>query len=107
MASDASVPARLSLSQLAEGEQAQVVRVDARGRALAKLLAMGILPGVEVHLVQSSPMPVIQMGYTTVALDRELAGMVEVSRRSQRAGPRSPAGRAVPRGKGLASLPPA
>lgn len=88
MASDASVPARLSLSQLAEGEQAQVVRVDARGRALAKLLAMGILPGVEVHLVQSSPMPVIQMGYTTVALDRELAGMVEVSR----LGPAVPSG---------------
>ncbi|HEY8531458.1 MAG TPA: FeoA family protein [Limnochorda sp.] len=98
MASDPAAPARLPLSQLAEGEQAQVVRVDARGRALAKLLAMGILPGVEVCLVQSRPMPVIQMGYTTVALDRELAGMVEVARLSP-AGSSSP-GSGRPHGQG-------
>lgn len=70
----------LPLNQLGEGERARVVRVEARGAALTKLLAMGILPGVEVSLVQAHPLPVIRVGYTTLALDRELAGMVAVTR---------------------------
>ncbi|MBO2519797.1 MAG: hypothetical protein CW349_08905 [Firmicutes bacterium] len=70
---------RITLSRLAEGERAQVVQVTAREGALAKLLAMGILPGVELSLVQAQPLPVVRMGSTTVALDRELAQLVEVA----------------------------
>lgn len=93
MVLETSGPTRLPLSQLAEGEQAQVVQVDARERALAKLLAMGILPGVEVRLVQARPLPVVQVGYTTVALDQELAGMVQVTRLEPASRPRSGKGR--------------
>lgn len=68
------------LSDLDEGERARVLRLEAEGPGLRKLLAMGILPGVEVAVVQSHPMPVIQAGYTTLAVDRELAQAVAVQR---------------------------
>lgn len=68
------------LSDLDEGERARVLRLEAQGPGLHKLLAMGILPGVEVAVVQSHPMPVIQTGYTTLAIDKALAQAVAVLR---------------------------
>ncbi|BAS26594.1 hypothetical protein LIP_0737 [Limnochorda pilosa] len=72
--------APVHLSDLAEGERARVLKVEARDAALRKLLAMGVLPGVEVTVVQRRPVLVVQVGYTTLALDGELARSVAVLR---------------------------
>ena len=51
---------------------------DPAGEATAKLAALGILPGVRLRVLQQSPMHVIRIGYTDLALDDSLARRVRV-----------------------------
>ncbi|MFQ5538655.1 MAG: FeoA family protein [Gemmatimonadota bacterium] len=44
----------------------------------ARLASLGILPGVPVRVVQTYPAFVLRMGYTEIALDRDLACLVRV-----------------------------
>ena len=44
----------------------------------AKLAALGILPGVRVRVVQSSPAWVLRLGRTEIALDTELASQIRL-----------------------------
>jgi len=43
-----------------------------------KLVALGILPGTRVDIVQRSPAFVLRVGYAELALDKELAGRVRI-----------------------------
>lgn len=44
----------------------------------AKLAALGVLPGVRLGVVQRSPVWVLRMGRTEIALDGDLAGRIRV-----------------------------
>lgn len=46
---------------------------------LRKLMSMGILPGTRIKLIQKFPSYVFQVGYTQVAVDREIASVISVN----------------------------
>ncbi|MBC2723933.1 FeoA family protein [Desulfosporosinus sp.] len=53
--------------------------VTNNGSILRKLMSMGILPGTRIKLIQKSPSYVFQVGYTQVAVDREIASVIFVN----------------------------
>ncbi len=68
------------LTELEPGRRAVVRRLEAAGPAdLRKLLALGLLPGVEIEVERRWPAVVLRLDHTTVALDTALAGAVIVS----------------------------
>ena len=68
-------------ASLGAGERATVRRLAApKGSDLRKLLALGLLPGVELEVERRWPAMVVRMGFATVALDAGLAEGVVVSR---------------------------
>ena len=70
-----------TLGSLEVGAKATVRRLaSAKGGDLRKLLALGVLPGVELEVERRWPTIVVRMGYATVALDAGLAEGVVVSR---------------------------
>lgn len=71
----------VSLTALKAGEKATVVRIKTDDRQkLRKLTAFGIMPGASVNIIQKYPAVVIQIGFTQVALDDEIASEIIVSR---------------------------
>ena len=67
------------LTTLSEGEQGRVTCLEDPGSQGARTLAvLGILPGVELELLQRSPVFVFRIGHSEFALDAELAGQVRV-----------------------------
>lgn len=44
----------------------------------ARLASLGLLPGVQIELVQKYPAFVLRVGFADIALDEELAGLVRV-----------------------------
>jgi Fe2+ transport system protein FeoA len=68
------------LVNLGVGQRATVQRLAARGPAdLRKLLALGLLPGVELEVDRRWPGFVLRLDYSSVALDASLAEAVLVS----------------------------
>ena len=47
---------KISMDHLSPGERGKVVRINATGDLRQRLLAMGILPGVEIELVRIAPL---------------------------------------------------
>ena len=68
------------LTALAPGDEATVACLEAEGSALAKLAALGILPGARLRLVQRYPAFVFRLGFGEVAVDSTLAALVRVRR---------------------------
>ncbi len=68
------------LTQLRPGDEATVSCLDAEGSAVAKLAALGVLPGARIRLVQRYPAFVFRLGYGEVAIDQALAAAVRVRR---------------------------
>jgi len=60
-----------------EGVVAELVTDN--GSILRKLMSMGILPGTRIKLIQKFPSYVFQVGYTQVAVDREIASVISVN----------------------------
>jgi Fe2+ transport system protein FeoA len=70
-----------TLATLEAGARATVHRLASTNSAdLRKLLALGVLPGVELEVERCWPAVVVRMGYATLALDSALAEGVVVSR---------------------------
>jgi Fe2+ transport system protein FeoA len=70
-----------TLAELGPGQRATVQRLaPGTGSDLRKLLALGLLPGVEVSVEHAWPAMVVRMGFATVALDAALAAGVVVRR---------------------------
>jgi len=46
----------------------------------ARLASLGLLPGVQIRLVQRYPAFVLRVGYASIALDEELASLIRVLR---------------------------
>jgi len=67
------------LSQLAQGQKGKVAYIYApKSSKLQKLMAMGILPGVPISLIQSFPSYVFQVRQTQFAVDKEIADAIYV-----------------------------
>ncbi len=71
----------IPLTRLRTGETARIVRIepDLEGH-WRKLTALGICPGAVLCLVQRFPTYVLQIGCSTIAIDRQLACQIEVER---------------------------
>lgn len=69
------------LTELGEGEEAVVSRIKTGDTAiLNKLMALGILPGIRVTMIQRFPSFVFQVGNTRVTADEEITSSVLVHR---------------------------
>lgn len=69
------------LTLLGEGVRARVVRLDQPGsQGTAQLVALGVLPGAEVTLLQRYPAFVMRIGHTEFAVDDQLARRIHVGR---------------------------
>jgi Fe2+ transport system protein FeoA len=58
------------------GEIASLVMEDAK--ALQKLLAMNLMPGVPISLLRRSPSFVLESGFSQFAVDEEIAKLIQV-----------------------------
>ena len=71
----------IPLTALAPGQRACVTCLEQPGEgAAATLSALGVLPGVELGLIECFPAFVIRIGYAELAVDDALAGVVRVRR---------------------------
>lgn len=67
------------LATLAPGQSGCVTCLREPGGALAATLAaLGVLPGIEVQVVQRFPAFVLRLGHAEIAVDETLAAMVRV-----------------------------
>ncbi len=74
----------LPLTALPAGATATVVGFEGtQTAALPKLLALGVVPGVEVCLERQGAVVVFRLGYTRFAVDRDLASTVLVQREAR------------------------
>ncbi len=69
-----------SLAELPAGGRAVVSRLEGDPGLLSRLTAQGVAPGVTVHLLQRSPTYVIEIGETTVAVERRVAEAIRLQR---------------------------
>jgi Fe2+ transport system protein FeoA len=67
-----------ALTALRPGAEATVSCLEADGSAMAKLAALGILPGARLRLLRRYPVYVFRIGYSEVAVDDTLAELVRV-----------------------------
>lgn len=73
-------PSGAPLTQWPEGSRVRVTglsRVDSP--STAHLVALGVVPGAVLTLVQRYPAFVVQIGHAEFALDQELAGRIHVA----------------------------
>lgn len=62
-----------------KGQEGVVAELDTNNKSiLRKLMAMGVLPGVPIKNIQKYPTFVFQIGYTQMAVDREIAAVILV-----------------------------
>ena len=67
------------LSELGKGRRGKIAYIHTKNHSnLPKLLAMGILPGTPVEVIQTFPSYVFQVGQTQVAVDAEIANEIFV-----------------------------
>jgi Fe2+ transport system protein FeoA len=62
-----------TLADLPAGATAVVERIEGEPALRARLTAQGLAPGIAVHVVQRTPTYVIEVGETSVALERRVA----------------------------------
>ncbi|MFT9496963.1 FeoA family protein [Anaerosolibacter sp.] len=70
----------LYLSEMKRNQQGTVAELNTdNSNILRKLMSMGILPGMPLRVIQTFPSYVFEVGYTQVAVDKEIASVVLVS----------------------------
>jgi Fe2+ transport system protein FeoA len=67
-----------SLAELPSGRRAVVARLEGDPDLLSRLTAQGLAPGVALHLVQRKPTFVVEIGETTIAVERRVAEAVRL-----------------------------
>jgi Fe2+ transport system protein FeoA/predicted nucleic acid-binding Zn ribbon protein len=67
-----------SLADLPAGATATIDRLEGDPALLARLTAQGLAPGVELHVLQRTPTHVVELGQTTVAVERRVAESILV-----------------------------
>ncbi len=80
-----AAPAVLTLDELRSGESGRILYVETSNHArLDKLTTFGMLPGTVVRVHQRQPSLVIIVGETQLAIDREIARNIHVTRTQAR-----------------------
>lgn len=70
---------RLVMTNLTVNQRGRIIRVNTHDhKKLKKIMAMGVLPGTEIILIQKFPSYVFQVGQSQFAVDKELAECVFV-----------------------------
>jgi Fe2+ transport system protein FeoA len=68
-----------TLNDLKSGDLVEIIKVETNDRSkLRKLMAFGIFEGIELKLIQKFPVNIVQVGYTQVALDKEVSSIIKV-----------------------------
>lgn len=68
-----------SLVEMKKYEKAKIMHIRTEDATkLRKLMAFGIMPGLEISVLQKYPSVVIQVGFTQVALDDDIASEILV-----------------------------
>ena len=68
------------LSEMKSNDTGTVADLDTSNtNILRKLMSMGILPGMPLRMIQTFPSYVFEVGYTQVAVDKEIASTVKVN----------------------------
>lgn len=68
-----------SVINLGPNQKGKVAYIQTKDhKKLQKLMAMGILPGMSVTVIQRYPAYVLQVGQSQFAVDKELAGLISV-----------------------------
>jgi Fe2+ transport system protein FeoA len=62
-----------TLAELPAGGHGVVDRLEGDPELLSRLTAQGLAPGVKVHVLQRLPTYVIELGETTIAVERRVA----------------------------------
>ena len=70
----------MSLKQLKVNESGTIVGLGGDHREAAKLIALGVLPGLRVKLVQRTPSYVFEIGHSQFAVDAAIASQILVER---------------------------
>ncbi|MDP3910970.1 MAG: FeoA domain-containing protein [Gemmatimonadales bacterium] len=71
----------MPVTALAEGERARVTCLQQpASAAAARLSALGLLPGVEIEVIQRFPAFVFRIGHAEVAVDEALAGLIRTNK---------------------------
>lgn len=66
-----------SLSNLRTGQKGRVAYIHTQDhKKLEKIMAMGILPGMNITLIEKYPSFVFQVGHSQFAIDEDLAGAI-------------------------------
>ena len=73
-----SVEAPHTLAGLRSGESAVLDGIDGEPALAARLTAQGLAPGVRVRLIQRKPSFVVEVGATTLAVERRVADVIRV-----------------------------
>jgi DtxR family Mn-dependent transcriptional regulator len=67
------------LSEMGAGQRGRIMYIHTHGESsIKKLMAMGVLPGLEVSLIQRFPSYVFNVGQTQIAVDEEIASEIFV-----------------------------
>ncbi len=68
-----------SLAEMEAGQGGRIMYIHTHGESsIKKLMAMGVLPGFEVSLIQRYPSYVFRVGQTQIAVDAEIASEIFV-----------------------------
>lgn len=72
---------RIPLSQLANGDKAVISQINTQDQGtLNKIMALGILPGIGVTMIQRYPTFVFQVGNTRVTADENLVNNILIQK---------------------------
>lgn len=67
-----------TLADLRAGEEGVLDGIEGDAALAARLTAQGLAPGVSIHLVQRRPSYVVEVGETTLAVERRVAAAIRV-----------------------------
>lgn len=70
------------LTEMKKNEEGTVAELSTtNNNILRKLMSMGILPGMSLRVIQTYPSYVFQVGYTQVAVDKEIASVILINKK--------------------------
>ncbi len=69
-----------TLAELPSGASAVIDRLEGDPALLARLTAQGLAPGVRLQVLQRVPTHVIEVGQTTIAVERRVAEAIRLRR---------------------------
>lgn len=71
----------VNLTELETGEKARILKINTNDLTkMRKLTAFGIMPGLDIIMIQRYPAFVVQIGFTQVALDEDIASEIIIDR---------------------------